>query len=500
MDIQRQSGILLHPTSLPEFSQIGCLGKHAYRYIDFLHDCGQQVWQMLPIGPTHGDGSPYQPLSAYAANRSFIDVDDLYESGWLSKADTKKISSQSLALDLAFDRFYAELGGEEEKTFRLFVEEEKSWLVDYALFCVARDIHDGKSWLNWSDPIRDHEAAALIELAAQHKRKIDAVYFEQYVFAKQWRKLKAYAKEKHVKLFGDMPIFVALDSAEVWAQRQYFDVDEAGSPRFVAGVPPDYFSETGQRWGNPHYNWQAMQEDGFQWWLRRCQHELKHFDFLRIDHFRGFEAYWKIPVECETAIDGFWEKAPGAELFSVLCEQFPNKPFVAEDLGVITDEVVALRKQFDLPGMGVLQFAFDGKSENPHLPANYDVLTVAYTGTHDNDTSLGWLQSLDEETKTHLSKHIDMTRRDMPWPMIKMVMESRAFTTIIPLQDVMMLDGEHRMNTPGTTEGNWQWSFAWEMLPKTLCAKLLHATRHSGRLGTNEKVSDQADVASIPIS
>lgn len=478
---QRQAGILLHPTSLPEFNRIGCLGRHAYRFIDVLQSCGQQVWQMLPIGPTHSDNSPYQPLSAYAGNRDFIDIEGLLDSGWLSKEDIDSKLPHRDALKMAFDRFYAMPDPDEKRAFREFVAREKHWLYDYALFSIIREMHGGQSWVDWPQPLRDHDESALAEIASKQPRELDAIYFEQYVFTSQWQKLSAYASQKQIHLFGDMPIFVAFDSAEVWAQRHYFDVDETGYPRYVAGVPPDYFSATGQRWGNPHYNWQAMREDGFQWWVQRCRHELKRFDLLRIDHFRGFEAYWKIPVECETAVDGFWEKASGAELFSVLCEEFPDCPFVAEDLGIITDEVTALRKQFGLPGMAVLQFAFDGHDDNPHLPENYDCLTVAYTGTHDNDTSLGWLQSLDEYSRQHVAKHIDIEGRDFPWPMIRAVMESRAFMAIVPLQDIMMLDSAHRMNKPGTTEGNWQWHFEWPMLSQTLCVKLLHVTRHSGR-------------------
>ncbi len=480
LEQQRQVGTLLHPTSLPEFAYIGCLGQHAYRFVDFLANCGQRLWQMLPVGPTHSDGSPYQPLSAYAGNSRFIDLHALKEQGWLSQIDSDL--SHQAQLNTAFSAFYDSLAGADAVAFRTFIDQEKYWLRDFALFCVIRDMQEGTSWLDWPEPLRDHDELYLSELEFSQQKKLDAVFFEQYVFAQQWQQLKVYANQKNIQLFGDMPIFVALDSAEVWAQRQYFDVDESGYPRFVAGVPPDYFSTTGQRWGNPHYNWAAIQEQGFDWWLKRCQHDLKRFDLLRIDHFRGFEAYWKIPVACDTAIDGFWEKAPGQELFTVLCEHFPDGSFVAEDLGVITDEVIALRKQFDLPGMVVLQFAFDGQDDNPHLPDNYEHSSVAYTGTHDNDTSLGWIQSLDEHGRRRLAEHIDIKRKDLPWSMIRAVLESRASMAIIPLQDILMLDSSHRMNTPGTTEGNWQWGFEWSMLTQTLCAKLLHATRHSGRL------------------
>jgi len=477
---QRQAGILLHPTSLPEFVHIGCLGQHAYRFVDFLANCGQQSWQMLPVGPTHSDYSPYQPLSAYAGNSRFIDLHALIEQGWLSHID--RDLPHQLQLDAAFSTFYDALTDADEVAFRAFIDEEKYWLRDFALFCVIRDTQKGISWLDWPEPLRDHDELSLAHIESSQQKALYAVFFEQYLFAQQWQKLKAYANQKNIQMFGDMPIFVALDSAEVWAQRQYFDVDESGYPRFVAGVPPDYFSATGQRWGNPHYNWTVMQEQGFDWWLKRCQHDLKRFDLIRIDHFRGFEAYWKIPVACDTAIDGFWEKAPGQALFTVLCEHFPDRPFVAEDLGVITDEVIALRKQFGLPGMAVLQFAFDGHAENPHLPDNYEHSSVAYTGTHDNDTSLGWIQSLDESSRHRLAEHIDIKRKDLPWPMIQAVLESRAAMAIIPLQDILMLDSSHRMNTPGTTKGNWQWDFEWSLLTQTLCAKLLHATRHSGRL------------------
>lgn len=492
LGVRRQAGILLHPTSLPEFAEIGCLGKNAYRFVDFLAACGQQIWQMLPLGPTHEDYSPYQPLSAYAGNSRFIDLQGLIDQGWLTQEQIASQSSHQSKLDLAYDAFVDSRSDETESAFREFIEQEKYWLRDYALFSAIRELEGGKSWVDWSGPLRDYDEFALGHVESQQQKKLEAVFFEQYLFSQQWQQLKAYANSKNIQLFGDMPIFVALDSAEVWAQREYFDVDESGHPRFVAGVPPDYFSETGQRWGNPHYNWLVMQERGFDWWLKRCQHDLKRFDLIRIDHFRGFEAYWKIPVECETAVDGYWEKAPGHELFKVLCEYFPDRPFVAEDLGVITDEVTALRKEFGLPGMGVLQFAFDGQSKNPHLPDNYEQSTVAYTGTHDNDTSLGWIQSLNERDRELFGEHIDINRKDLPWPMIREVLESRAGIVIIPLQDVLMLDSRHRMNTPGTSEGNWQWGFQWSMLKKTLCAKLLHATRHSGRFLEEKEAKSSA--------
>lgn len=477
---QRQAGILLHPTSLPDTGK-GCLGAQALRFIDFLHSCGQCVWQMLPIGPTHSDGSPYLPLSAYAGNPRFIDVADLQASGWLDRQALENTSDHAMLLALAFDKFYARHDGIEKRRFRRFVRQERKWLRDYALFQLIRHLYDGQSWLDWPQPLRDHDESELEQLEQEHAREIDAIYFQQYVFARQWKRLKRYANRKNVKLFGDMPIFVSFDSAEVWAERRYFDIDETGQPRFVAGVPPDYFSATGQRWGNPHYDWEYMRRHGFDWWLNRFAHELKRFDIIRIDHFRGFEACWKIPAHCETAVHGEWVKVPGGELFETLHRRFGELPLVAEDLGIITPEVTALRKRFELPGMAVLQFAFDDMPDNPHRPDNYEAATVAYTGTHDNDTTLGWFNSLDEQGHQRVARYIEVGSDEMPWPMIRAVMESRACLAIIPMQDVLMLDGRHRMNTPGTAKGNWRWAFVWEQLSDSAQAKLANITYQSKR-------------------
>lgn len=472
----RSAGVILHPTSLPGPWGNGDLGAEAYRFIDFLAAAGQKVWQILPLGPTHADRSPYQCLSIYAGNPELVSIELLTEWGWLSDQYTPNKDSKKALLQRALNSFEETAEKQLRSEFETFMSTNAYWLKDYALYRVLKDERGDLPWYEWPVPQRDRELKALLIAQEQHAAAIQLVSFEQFVFARQWLALKAYANERGIDVFGDMPIFVAYDSADVWAQREYFSLDENGQPQVVAGVPPDYFSETGQRWGNPHYDWKKMQADDFIWWQQRIAYHLQLFDLIRIDHFRGFESYWEIPAEEETAMNGHWVKAPGEALFEILHQQFDPLPIVAEDLGIITEQVVALRKQFSLPGMKILQFAFGGDADNPYLPHNHEKNSVVYTGTHDNDTTTGWYQSLPEETVNHLHTYLGDPQEPIPWPLIRSAYASVSQLAIVPMQDLLALDSKDRMNVPGTTDDNWSWRFNWEIVPEGLAERLKQMT------------------------
>ncbi|WP_434101578.1 4-alpha-glucanotransferase [Methylocaldum gracile] len=489
---RRRAGILLHITSLPGSLGNGDLGQNAYRFVDFLADCGISVWQTLPINPTHGDGSPYQCLSAHAGNPLMIDLKWLSDRGWLP-APPDSIGEISVAdyrfrcLKQAFGSFQACLQSEYRTAYDEFVKKQNWWLSDYALFIALREELGSKAWQEWPNAIRDREPAALEAARLRLADRIAQVEFEQFVFFEQWTELRRYAKRRGVMLFGDMPIFVAGDSAEVWACRECFDLTETGYARVVAGVPPDYFSATGQRWGNPHYNWEHMKATGFRWWLDRFRSQLALYDWVRIDHFRGFEAYWEIPAESETAIHGRWVKAPGDALLETVFATLNGSglPLVAENLGIITPEVESLRNRFDIPGMLILQFAFDGGDDNPYLPHNHTENNVVYTGTHDNDTTLSWYENLSEEQRhrvcEYLLDHCGDNKVGMPQSLVRCALASVARLAVIPMQDVLELGHGHRMNTPGTIADNWQWRFSWEQLTERKAEKLAEWVRDHGR-------------------
>ena len=474
---QRRTGILLHITSLPS----GNLGEDAYRFVDFLVAAGVTLWQVLPLGPTHSDGSPYQCLSVHAGNNKLICLDTIRRKAWANPADLtgKKIIT---IMAHALRQFTQSASTDEKQAFQQFCQHNQYWLDDYVLFRELRHLNHATAWYDWPDELRDRDKSALYEFSLQRREALMVRKFEQFMFYEQWSSLKQYANERGVKLFGDMPIFVAHDSADVWAEPELFTLDETGQPETVAGVPPDYFSETGQRWGNPLYRWQKHEDEKFQWWQQRLTSQLLLFDLIRIDHFRGFEACWEIPAHCQTAVDGEWQKAPGEALFSNLLAHFGELPLVAEDLGIITEEVTALREQFALPGMNILQFAFGGDATNPYLPHQHRSDSVTYTGTHDNDTTLGWYQSLDQATQAHLHSYLGESPEAMPWLLIRTALQSVSELAVIPMQDILALDGQHRMNTPGTTEGNWQWKFDWEMLEDGTCQRLAHLNALYGRV------------------
>ncbi|MGW8309668.1 MAG: 4-alpha-glucanotransferase [Thiogranum sp.] len=465
---RRRAGILLHPTSLPGAPGNGDLGPEAFRFVDLLADCGVGLWQTLPLGPTHEDRSPYQCLSVHAGDVRLISLQALMDQGWLEDAELDESgdleAQRRLFLADAYDGFQRLAGDEEHQAFAAFMREHSRWLDDYALYQALHDDFDGLPWYEWPRPLCERKREAL---DAQRKRlagAVSRVRFEQFLFYSQWKSLRRYANERGILLFGDIPIFVAHDSADVWAHREWFSVDDQGNLQVVAGVPPDYFSATGQRWGNPHYRWDVLKQDGFSWWLERIRSQMEMFDLMRIDHFRGFEAYWEVDAAAETAIDGRWVKGPGESFFQVLKQVFGDLPLVAEDLGVITPEVTALRTAFGLPGMKILQFAFDGSSDNPYLPHNHEVLSVVYTGTHDNNTTLGWYQELEEEERATVRRYLGESDEAMPALLMRAALASVARLAVIPLQDVLELDGTHRMNVPGVADDNWRWRFQWDQV------------------------------------
>lgn len=498
--IKRTAGVLLHPTSLPcsesylgdkAKDAFGTIGKEAHRFIDFIAEAGLRIWQMLPTGPTLEDLSPYQSISAHAGNPDLISLDWLIERGWV---DATQIAcceptrcAMALARQQAAQSFFTFIGSEQgkriEQDYTEFCHTHAYWLDDFSLFAAIRKHYQEQSWSQWPEKLRQHQPSALKAITRELQSVISHIKFEQFAFFQQWKSLRDYASQKGVYLFGDMPIFVGHDSADVWAQQHNFQLDEKGNPLTVAGVPPDYFSETGQHWGNPHYAWKQMEADGFQWWLARIKTQLALFDLVRIDHFRGFEAYWSIPGDSQDARSGEWVKAPGQAFLKACFERYPGLPLVAENLGVITDEVEQLRQEFNLPGMLVLQFAFDGNTSNPHLPHNHSRTDVIYTGTHDNDTTLGWYDKLPETQRKQLGEYCFHSTEPMPWLLINAALASVGRMAIIPMQDFMELDGRHRMNMPGTTDKNWVWRFNWDQVDPLLALRIRQQLTAFQRLG-----------------
>ncbi len=483
---RRRAGVLLHPTSLPGGAGNGDLGAEARRFVDLLARLGFSVWQVLPLHPTHDAGSPYDNPSVHAGNPWLINLEQLAEQGWLEPSDLQAAVDDPLAwrrarLRQAHLRFTAHATAEDRRACEEFVAAAAGWLADYALYQALREAHDYTPWWSWPAALREREPGALSGARGRLAASIAQTNFEQFVFDSQWRALKAYANEKGVLLFGDMPIFVAHDSAEVWAQREYFLLDAAGQPLAVAGVPPDYFSAQGQRWGNPLYDWKRLQDDGFAWWIARLATKLGRFDLIRLDHFRGFEACWEIPADGATAAHGRWVQVPGAALFDALRARFGRLPLVAEDLGLITPAVHALRRRCGFPGMCVLQFAFDGGADNPYLPHHHAPDCVVYTGTHDNDTTLAWFQGLPADRQLYAMSYLGYPYEPMPQPLIRAALASVAGLAMVPLQDLLMLGPGHRMNTPGTARGNWRWRFDWGQLTPELTDWLECAVKLYGR-------------------
>ncbi len=466
----RRAGILLHPTSLPGPYENGDFGHDANKFIDFLSETGISAWQVLPLSPTHSDLSPYGTYSAHAGNPNLISLQKLCDKGWLDRTiinnhSNNSINLKSLCLHNAYHYFTAKSDYKDHQHFKNFKTQQKYWIDDYALFICLRQHYDHTCWNDWPEEYRNRNSEKLAGFSHQYKTELDFQKFIQFVFFSQWTDLKKYANERNIIIIGDIPIFVALDSVDVWANRDYFSIDEFGSPIFVAGVPPDYFSETGQRWGNPQYRWDNLKHDNFSWWIQRIKMQHTLFDALRIDHFRGLVQYWEIPATECTAQAGRWVSAPGKELLEAINDNFQNICIVAEDLGIITPDVEHLRDEFNLPGMRILQFAFDGSGDNPHLPHNCIRNSIAYTATHDNNTTIGWYNSLSEDTKRYVNEIINHSEMTMPWPLIHATLASASNTAIIPMQDFLELDETCRMNVPGSINNqNWRWRFDWDQI------------------------------------
>ncbi len=477
---QRGAGVLLHPTSLPGDGPFGELGDDALRFIDLLASAGQRIWQVLPLGPVHEDLSPYQSYSAFAGNPELIDCHWLIEELPHDMQDKAAKLSRMELVTLHYQLYRKARRFAEQ--FRSFCAQQAHWLDDYAVFRVLKNRFANRQWNEWPVEYRDRHVDALAQLRREEAEQVDLFRFKQFFFYRQWHRVKDYANRHGIAILGDMPIFVAYDSADVWAQRNAFLLDEQGEPTVVTGVPPDYFSATGQRWGNPHYDWEWMEADGFSWWKQRVAQHLELYDMFRVDHFRGFESSWEIPVHEETAVNGRWLKVPGAALFSALQTHFGELPILAEDLGIITPEVTALRRKFHFPGMLILQFAFDGQGDNPYLPHNHTEDSVVYTGTHDNDTTLGWFNTLPEWKQQQVMNYLGSPQEAMPWPLIRAAYASPARQAIIPLQDILALGSEHRMNTPGVPQGNWRWRFKWEDITPQTVARLRALTEKNSRI------------------
>lgn len=480
MNFERSAGVLLHPTSLPGRYGIGDLGDSAYHFVDFLVAAKQRLWQVLPLGPTGYGDSPYQSFSAFAGNPLLISPDRLVIDGFLPAEAVEDVPEfppaavdfgsvieyKNALLRLAHEHFLANGHDDHHAAFDRFCQNTAYWLDDYALFMALKqhhNEHEGGVWNTWPKPIAKRQVRAMKQWTKDLAGEIALHKFLQFLFFKQWLELKAYANRNGVKIIGDLPIFVANDSADVWAHPNLFHLDKNGSPSVVAGVPPDYFSETGQRWGNPLYNWNKVAENGYSWWIQRIHMNLVQTDIVRIDHFRGFEAYWEIPASEPTAVIGRWVKGPEAALFDAIQAKLGELPIIAEDLGVITPEVEALREQFGFPGMRILQFAFGGERNSSFLPYNYVRNTVVYTGTHDNETTLGWYLNATEDERDHVRRYTVSSGRDIVWDLIRLAYASVADIAIIPMQDLFVLGNEARMNYPGREGGWWQWRYTKEM-------------------------------------
>lgn len=460
----RRAGVLLHLTSLPSEHGAGDLGLAAYEFVDFLARAGCTVWQVLPLVPTHPvDRSPYNAISAMAGNVELVSLDRLVSQGFLGSATLRAVrNGDATAQDArneAAARFEELRATDSElaAAFDAWCARAAHWLDDYVKFVALRESLGSTPWVSWKAGLRDRDTVAVGEALAPLADRMAVVRFEQWVFDRQWADLRAYAAERGVLFFGDLPIFVSQDSADVWASRELFRLDAQGEPVTVTGVPPDYFSADGQRWNNPHYDWAAMAEDGFLWWRRRIARQRELFDLVRIDHFRGFEAAWHVPADAPSAIEGRWETNPGSEVLAALVETAGAGTLIAEDLGIITPEVDALRRSFGLPGMKVLQFAFDGDPANVYLPEHHEPLGVVYTGTHDNDTTLGWWTGLTEAQRQEVAAHVPDPSEPMPWALVSAALASPARLAVIPAQDLLGLGSESRMNIPGTPSENWSW-------------------------------------------
>ncbi len=528
MAFERSSGILVHPTSFPSRFGIGDLGKDAFEFIDFLSKGKQKLWQVLPLGPTSFGDSPYQCFSAFAGNPLLISPDKLIVDGLLDESDVAEVPAfddtkldygpvinyKSQLFRKAYQNFKKTGTAAQKAKFEEFCEVNKIWLNDYTLFVSlkdyyirvrtasgmdeafedfaaanqkylneksVKDYYFGAVWSTWEEGIALRRPEAIKEWTARLADDIEYYKFLQFEFYTEWRALKTYANDKNIQVIGDIPIFVAYDSADVWGNPGLFYLDEKGYPTVVAGVPPDYFSATGQLWGNPLYNWEIHKNTNYAWWVERIKGILELVDIVRIDHFRGFEAYWSIPFGEETAIQGVWEKGPDKDLFIAIETALGKLPIIAEDLGLITEGVIELRDAFDFPGMKILQFAFDSSEENNYIPHNFIPNTVVYTGTHDNDTTVGWYEKASEADQAYCKQYMNTSGEEIWWDFIRLAFASVSDIAIVPMQDVMGLDSESRMNTPGVASGNWQWRYTKDQLCPEYATRLAALSTVYGR-------------------
>ena len=498
MRFPRASGVLLHPTSLPGPHGSGDFGAAAYHFVDWLVAAGQTLWQILPLGGIGPGNSPYMSSSAFAGNVLLIDLTELQQCGWLDASDLEPDASfndQRLNFDRvvpfrmqrlarAAERFAHAATPDERAEFEAFCKHHHGWLDDYALYMALSDHYRGGNWSWWDAPLAARERPAMKAALIAHAPRIAFWKFCQWSFFRQWLLVKDYANERGIEIIGDIPIFIAYESAEVWARQELFELDERGTPTVVAGVPPDAFTSDGQRWGNPLYRWSAHTKERFAWWVERIRRTFELVDVVRIDHFRGFASYWEIAANEPTAIHGRWLPSPGEALFKAVARALGPVPIIAEDLGIITPDVVALRKKFAFPGMRILQFAFGGGNGNPYLPHNHEVDSVVYTGTHDNDTTVGWWAAASPQLQQHVRDVLATPATEIHWDLIRCACASVADTALYPLQDVLGLGSEHRMNYPGRGEGFWEWRFSWDQVRPEHAQRLAHLCRIYRRDGT----------------
>lgn len=489
----RKSGVLLPVSSIPSQYGIGTFSKQAYEFIDLLEKAGQSYWQILPLGPTGYGDSPYQSFSTFAGNPYYIDLEKLIEAGYLTQADCDQYDfgdneayidyekiylSRFKVLKKAYDNSHIE----EDADYQEFVKDNSYWLDDYALYMAVKNSFDGKSWSEWDEDIKLRKPAAMKKYRERYAEEVAFYQFQQYLFAKQWFALKEYANRKKIEIIGDIPIYVAFDSADTWANPELFQLDDTLTPIAVAGCPPDAFSATGQLWGNPLYRWEYHKKTEYAWWMKRIAYCYELYDVVRIDHFRGFDEYYSIPYGDPTAELGHWEQGPGYDIFKTMKAKLGNKAVIAEDLGFLTDSVIKLVKKTGYPGMKILQFAFDSREESDYLPHNYLANSIVYTGTHDNDTTIGWYEKLNRKDKAFAKRYLNIrSRKDVQWEFIRAAMASVSDTCVIPMQDYLGLGEEARINMPSTLGTNWKWRMLPGQFTEELAERIYDMTKLYGR-------------------
>lgn len=490
----RKSGVLMPVSSIPSSYGIGTFSRQAYEFIDKLEMAGQSYWQILPLGPTGYGDSPYQSFSTFAGNPYYIDLEMLVEKGWLTKADCDRYDFGENQEYIDYEKIYlsrfkvlrtayenSSIAKDEE--FCRFCEENAYWLDDYALYMATKNSFDGKSWSEWDEDIRLRRPQALAKYREKFADEIAFYQFQQYLFASQWFALKQYANDRNIQIIGDIPIYVAFDSADTWANPEMFQLDEDLIPVAVAGCPPDAFSATGQLWGNPLYRWEYHKETEYAWWMKRIAYCYELYDVVRIDHFRGFDEYYSIPYGDPTAEFGHWKKGPGYDIFKTMKAKLGNKAVIAEDLGFLTDSVIKLVKKTGYPGMKILQFAFDSREESDYLPHNYTANSIVYTGTHDNDTTIGWYEKLGRKDKAFAKRYLNIrSNKDIHWVFIRAALASVSDTCIIPMQDYLGLGGEARINVPSTLGTNWKWRMLEGQFTEELAEQMKNMAKLYGRV------------------